>query len=79
MVEDPKLRLLWPSARAGFIGRTATRGAGAAPPKPEPRRRPRPRSMRVQICESGAIRVRGRDIDHKEGLAVLLGRLHASE
>ena len=53
----------------------------ALPPaaKPEPPRRRRRRPMRVQICESSVVRVRGRDINQQEGLAILLARLHGSD
>lgn len=43
--------------------------------KPE-RRRPRPQhKLRARICDSGTVRVRGRDIDPQEGLAILLSRI----
>lgn len=50
----------------------------AAKPQP-PRRRRRPQAMQVQICEAGAVRVRGRDVTQQEGLAVLMTRLHDPE
>ena len=43
---------------------------------------PRPRVARtwqVPICESGTVRVRGRDVDPQQGLAILLERLHRRE
>src|SRR5262249_34835888 len=63
---------------ARIAGVPRKRLEAALPPvaKPEPRRPRRPRGMQVQICESGSIRVRGRDVEPQEGLAVLLGRLH---
>ena len=54
----------------------------AALPQAARPQRPRPRAARgwsVQICESAAIRVRGRDIDPQQGLAILLSRLHHPE
>jgi hypothetical protein len=51
------------------------------PPAAKPQRgRPRaPRTLQVRICDSGTIRVRGRDVDPQEGLAILLERLHRRE
>jgi hypothetical protein len=71
----------WIAVAAKWAGvpRKRLESALPAPAKPEPGRRRRPRSMRVQICESGAISVRGRNIDQQEGLAVLFSRLHDSE
>ncbi|HTQ22633.1 hypothetical protein [Mycobacterium sp.] len=46
--------------------------------KPQRRRQRRPRPMGVQVCDSATIRVRGRDVDPREGLAILLARLHDS-
>ena len=53
----------------------------ALPPaaKPESRRPRQPRHMHVRICESGSIRVRGRDVEPQEGVAVLLRRLHSAD
>jgi hypothetical protein len=50
----------------------------ALPPAAKPRsKRPRtPRPWSVRICDSGTIRVRGRDVEPQEGLAILLARLH---
>ena len=49
----------------------------ALPPAAKPQRRRRtPRQWTVPICDSGIIRVRGRDIDEREGLALLFERLH---
>lgn len=72
-------RVALAATQAG-ISRKRLEQALAPVAKPEPpRRRRHPRPMRVQICESGAVRVRGRDIDQQEGLAILLTRLHGSE
>ena len=50
----------------------------ALPPVARQRRQRRaaPRRWRVPICDSSSIRVRGRDVDEGEGLALLLARLH---
>jgi len=49
----------------------------AARPEPRPRRQRRRESL-VRISESCSLRVRGRDADPREGLALLLERLHRS-
>lgn len=68
------------AARQAGVSRKRLEAALPPAAKPEPpRRRRRPEPMRVQICESGAISVRGRDIDQQQGLAVLLTRLHRAE
>lgn len=68
----------WVARAARTAGIARHRLEAALPPaaKPEPRRRRAPGPGRVQICESSTIRVRGRDVDPQQGLAVLLARLH---
>jgi len=49
----------------------------ALPPaaKPQRGRRRASRAWTVRICDSGTVRVRGRNVDSQEGLAILLSRL----
>jgi hypothetical protein len=63
----------WVAVAARRAGISRGRLEAALPPvaKPEPRRRMASRQGRVRICESSTIRVRGRDVDPREGFAIL--------
>jgi hypothetical protein len=64
------------AARRAGVTREDLEAALPAAAKPERPRSRAPREWRVRICDSGTIRVRGRDVDWQEGLAILLARLH---
>ena len=71
----------WVATAARRAGVSRDRLESALPPaaKPEPRR-PRTRQrMQARICDSGSIRLRGRDANPGEGMALLLSRLHHSD
>lgn len=70
----------WVATAARRAGVSRARLEEALPPaaKPEPRRR-RPKPMRTRICDSGSVRLRGRDLDPQTGLAVLLARFHSPD
>jgi hypothetical protein len=70
----------WVAVVARRAGVSRERLEAALPPAAKPQRERRgcpgaPRAWRVRICESGTIRVRGRDVDPGERLAILLSRL----
>ncbi len=71
----------WVSVAAQRAGVTRKELEAALPPaaKPQRTRSRAARQWRVRICDSSTIRVRGRDIDSQEGLAVLLARLYHPE
>jgi hypothetical protein len=67
----------WVVVSARRAGVSRERLEAALPPAARPQRgRARPqRAWSVRICDSSTIRVRGRDIDPQQGLAILLSRL----
>jgi Vault protein inter-alpha-trypsin domain len=70
----------WIAFAAQRSGVTRERLEAALPPPAKPeRRRSQPRRPGVRICDSATVRVRGRDVDPQEGLALLLERLHHPE
>ena len=70
----------WIAVAARRSGVTLERLEAALPPPAKPeRRRSRPPRPGVRICDSVTVRVRGRDVDPQEGLALLLKRLHHPE
>ncbi len=71
----------WVSVTAQRAGVTREELEAALPPaaKPQRARSRAAREWRVRICDSSTIRVRGRDIDSQEGMAILLARLHHPE
>lgn len=64
------------AARRTGVSREQLEAALPRPAKPEPHRARKPRAMRVRICDSSTIRIRGKDVDAREGLVILLQRLH---
>lgn len=70
----------WIAIAAHRAGISRKHLEAALPPaaKPEPARRRKPQRLQVRICDAGAVRVRGQDVDPQEGLALLLRRLHGS-
>lgn len=70
----------WIAVAARRSGVTREHLEAALPPPAKPQRR-RSRLARpgVRICDSVTVRVRGRDVDPQEGLALLLKRLHHPE
>jgi hypothetical protein len=66
----------WIALAAQRSGVARERLEAALPPVAKPqRRRSRPHRRGVRICDSVTVRVRGRDVDPHEGLALLLKRL----
>jgi hypothetical protein len=63
------------AAQRSGVPRERLEAALPAAAKPQRGRSRTPRAG-VQICDSATIRVRGRDVDPQEGLALLFKRLH---
>jgi hypothetical protein len=68
----------WVTVAAKHAGVRRAHLVAALPPAAKPQRASRRarQPWRVRICDSTTIRIRGRDVDEGEGLAILISRLH---
>lgn len=66
------------AARRAGVTREQLEAALPPAARPEPRPRRRRCDSLVRLSESCTVRVRGRDVEVQQGLALLLGRLHSS-